>query len=270
MAFVDASARLRAAAMVRTGACVNLARPLGTAAGAEPPRSSVTATFEQRGQLTVGFDRLEATQHGVEHTHLDAWSHYGVDGTFFPGVAVDAAAEASVVAWARLGVVTRAVMLDLTQVRGTPWVAAEAPVSGHDLDEALANAGVSLSRGDALLAYMGRDRFEAAGHRYPGVPAAVASGRPRPGLGRSAAEWIARHEVSVVCWDFLDAVHPDEPPAPVHLLIWAIGLGLVDNCDLGAARRFLASQGRSDAMVVIAPLLAPNATASLVSPLLVC
>jgi hypothetical protein len=43
----------------------------------------------------------------------------------------------------------------------------------------------------------------------------------------------------------------------------------VDNCDLGPAREALLQGERHDAMLVIAPLRLPGATASLVSPLLV-
>jgi hypothetical protein len=148
-------------------------------------------------------------------------------------------------------------------------VDADRPVSGAELDAALARSGGELSPGDAVLIYLGRDRFEAAGLRYRTIPECVADGVPRSGLGAGAAQWIAERPISVVCWDFLDAVHEDEPRGSVHLLIWAIGLGLVDNCDVGAAREALHRADRHDGMLVVAPLLIPGATASLVNPLLV-
>jgi kynurenine formamidase len=141
--------------------------------------------------------------------------------------------------------------------------------SADDLEAALALASGDIEPGDAALVYMGRDRFEAAGHRYPSVPEAVAANEPRPGLGSSAAEWLADTKVSVVCWDFLEAVHPDEPQAAVHLLIWAVGVGLVDNCELGPARDALRAAGSHAGLLAVAPLRLDGATASLVSPLLV-
>lgn len=266
---VDEAARRRGASAVRTGDCVSLARPLTTAAGDEPPKFQLTAEFERQDRLLVGFDRIEVTQHGVDHTHLDAWNHYGLDGSFFPGVDAASPEDASVAPWAAAGVVTRGVLLDVTAVRGTAWVQPDRPVTTADLDAALARSGGELSPGDAALVYMGRDRFEAAGNRYPTRPEAVGSGSPRPGMGVDAAEWIARRRVSVVCWDFLDAVSDTEPPGGVHLLIWAIGLGLVDNCDLGPARDALTASDRHDGLLVLSPLRMPGATASLVNPLLV-
>jgi kynurenine formamidase len=267
--YVDAACRRRAAAAVRRGECVNLARILDPSADPASPRLRLTTSFEARDRLTVGFDTVEVSQHGVQHTHLDAWSHYGVDKGFFRETPVGRAEDASVECFAARGVVTRAVLLDLTAVRGTEWIDAEHPATAADLDAALAAAGGVLTPGDAALIYMGRDRFERAGNAYRTVPESVAAGEPRPGLGASAAAWIAERKVSVVCWDFLDAVHETEPRSPAHLLIWAIGLGLVDNCELGLARDALRSADAHDGMLVVAPLRLRGATASLVSPLLV-
>src|SRR6266446_3145490 len=46
----------------------------------------------------------------------------------------------------------------------TEWADPAKPVSGEDIDSALAVAGVTFEPGDALLLYMGRDKYEAAGH----------------------------------------------------------------------------------------------------------
>ena len=78
---------------------------------------------------------------------------------------------------------------------------------------------------------------------------------------------IAEHGVSIVCWDFLDAFHPDEPLAPVHMLNWAIGLVLVDNCDFGRLRAAGGAPGSTGALVV-APLPIEGATGNNVNPLL--
>src|SRR6202034_4342637 len=125
---------------------------------------------------------------------------------------------------------TRAVLVDIPSVRGTDWVDPSVPVSGDDIDGALAASKTKFEPGDALLLYMGRDRFEKAGGHMD-----LATDEPTPGAGASAAHWVAEHDVSLVCWDFLDAVAPSEPVFQLHLLIFAIGLLLVDNSDLGAA-----------------------------------
>ena len=121
----------------------------------------------------------------------------------------------------------------------------------------------TFASGDALLLYMGRDRYEEAGHAFEGLR----DGHVMPGVGRTAAEWIADNHVSMLCWDFLDSNHPSQPPVCVHRLIWAIGLLLVDNCDLGAAARAAARNGTVVGGLAVAPLAIPGGTGCSVRPL---
>jgi kynurenine formamidase len=163
------------------------------------------------------------------------------------------------------GLVTRGLLADIPAARGEPWVDPERPLSGDDIDRALAaraGNGPAFQPGDALLLYMGRDRYEDAGHHV----APSRSGMLNPGVGRSGAEWIADHDVSILCWDFLDSNHPTQPLACVHLLTWAIGLVLVDNCDLSGAAAAARSSGRTAGQLVVAPLALPGGTGSLVQP----
>jgi hypothetical protein len=55
---------------------------------------------------------------------------------------------------------------------------------------------------------------------------------------------------------------------PAHLLTWAIGLVLIDNCDIGPAARALAARGVSDGLLTVGPLQIRGATGSLVNPIL--
>jgi hypothetical protein len=54
----------------------------------------------------------------------------------------------------------------------------------------------------------------------------------------------------------------------VHLLLWAQGLVLVDNCDLGAASRAMATKREKTALIMVAPLNIPKGTGSAVNPLM--
>jgi hypothetical protein len=66
----------------------------------------------------------------------------------------------------------------------------------------------------------------------------------------------------------LDAYSPDEQPFSLHLLIWAQGLALIDNCELGAAREAMRSKREKTGLIMVAPLKIPGATGSVVNPLL--
>lgn len=265
---LDAAARLRGVAAVRTGVAIGLGRPLEVTAGqshtGRPPFTLEVEVTDNK-VLTVGVDRISVDCHGLGVTHIDGINHFGVQGRWYGGL--DARGEGpSIASWAKEGIVTRAVFLDIPGSRGQEWVSVDGPVSGADFDHALAAAGTSLLPGDALIVYMGREHYEP--ERGPLQPIAV-SPEGRPGIGKDGAAWIARQPVSALLWDMLDAYSEDEEPFSVHLLIWAQGLALIDNCELGRAREALSHRSEKTGLIVVAPLNIPGATGCAVNPLLI-
>ena len=270
-AHIDAAARRRGRDAITVGGCVSLATDLRPAASLRPdegrPSVVVSSHVLQLGDVAIGSDRAELDAHGVHHTHLDGLTHVGLEGTWHTGASSDVAQEDddSLVRWGHHGLSTRGVLFDLTAHHDVPWLDTDHPVGGDDLDACLQSTGTTFESGDAALLYMGRDRFEAAGNTYLGFSAA---GDRRAGVGRSGAEWLADHRVGLVCWDFLDALEPGRREMSVHLLVWAIGLVLVDNCDLGVAQRALAGKDAPTGLLSVAPLPLRGATGCLVNPLL--
>ncbi|MCU1376097.1 MAG: hypothetical protein JWO68_3383 [Actinomycetia bacterium] len=265
---LDDAARARAAASVHEGRSVSLGRPLAPAASRRHDgKASFSLELFQsasaNGQFVVGSDHVELDCHGHTNTHIDALNHLGFGGSFYSGWALDDPEAPSVTDLVAHGIVTRAVLADVTKVRGTPWVDAAAPVQGADIERALGDAGVTLEPGDALLLYMGRDRFEAAGHTYTPYTDA-----PMPGVGSDAARWVGEQRISLLAWDFLDATHPDEPGPTIHWLLWAIGLVLVDNADFSRAVPALAASHRASAAITVSPLDIRGATGCNVNPTL--
>jgi kynurenine formamidase len=265
---LDPTARLRGIASVKTGEVIALGRPLIATAGqshtGRPPFELEVEVLDNNA-LTVGTDRIRVDCHGLGVTHLDAINHFGVEGRWHGDVDARSAGP-SVADWARLGIVTRGIFLDIPGSRGNDWVAVDQPVGAADFQRALAASGATIEPGDALIVYMGRERYEPS--KGPLKPIA-ASPEGRPGIGKDGARWIAEQPVAAVLWDMLDAYSSDEEPFSVHLLIWAQGLALIDNCDLGALRKGLADRAEKTALVVVAPLNIPGATGSVVNPLLV-
>src|SRR5262249_10653742 len=146
-------------------------------------------------------DHVELDCHGFYNTHLDGLNHVAVDDTYYSGWPVDTLGDPSPsVADFGGGLVARAVYLNLAAARGVEYIAVDAaPVGADELDRAVADGGITLERGDALCLDLGRDRFEAAGFEWRKVDDV------RPGVGVTGAMWIGRHELSVLCWDMLDA-----------------------------------------------------------------
>ena len=152
---------------------------------------------------------------------------------------------------------------DIPQHRGTAW--ADYPVDGADIDAALAGAGLTVESGDALLLDMGRDRFEAAaGHVLGGPETDQDAGG---GLSADGARWVAEHPVSILAWDMLDSRDAKASHATAHILTWAIGLPLLDNCDFAALRRALGDGTQVAGALVVAPLAVEGANGVNLNPL---
>jgi kynurenine formamidase len=262
--YIDAGARLRAARAVRVGRTVSLSRILKSRPKAH---MQLEVRLDRYDGNVAGSDRFEINCHGHVFTHMDGLNHVGLNGTWYGGWPVEEPGGPSIDDHAVQGIVTRGVLVDVPAVRGTEWVDARDAVTGEDIDAALAASGTQFEPGDALLLYMGRDKYTRA--------ARAADAGQSPGVGRSGAMWIKEHSVSAVAWDFNDSSYPDhnpmvggEPGGAVHMLSWAIGLVLVDNCDFGVAVPALRAANTSVGMLTVAPLRIPGGTGCVVNPLL--
>jgi kynurenine formamidase len=268
LARIDAPARLRGIRAVRSGEVHSLALALVGGVnlrGDDRPIFQLERFYQQvpAGVYTdpavgTGTDHVRLDSHGIDNTHIDALNHTAVDGVWYGGIPVDAESPGDLRALSRRGVVTRGIHLDLSAAQGRSWVSIDEPVTADCLQHALDATGLQVEPGDALLLDLGRDRFVAGGG---------ALHEPmRPGVGESGARWIADQPVSAVAWDLLDAKHPSQTPAAVHLLNWSIGLVLIDNCDFSHARDALVANGR-EALLMTAPLAIAGATGGNVNPL---
>jgi len=275
--YIDAAARRRAAEAIRTGTTYSLARKLEVGHDQNYYHGSLEAQVTLTpydglphrpafagGQVLMATDIAHITAHGQHQTHLDAINHLGKHGTWYNGWAVDDPEGPDLASLTGHGLFTRGVLVDVPAVRGTEWADPAKPVSGEDIDSALAAAGVTFEPGDALLLYMGRDKYEAAGHEMD-----QASGDPMPGAGSGAARWLVEHKASMICWDFIDAVAEGEPSFQVHMLIWATGLVVVDNCTFERATEAVRGSGVITGGLVVAPPPIPGATGSLADPLFI-
>lgn len=266
---VDLDARARAAALIRTGETVSLARPLRpNDYNSTPERPGFFHEMWYRPAADGtgwGQDHLVLNCHGLLNTHIDGLNHVAVNDTFYGGRSVESAEQGSVDVLARSGLLARAVYVDIPSLRGTEW--ADRPVTGADIDAALASAGLGFERGDALCLDMGRDRFEAArGHPLGGPESETDAGG---GLSPEGARWVAEHGVSMLVWDMLDSCEAKLTFASAHILTWAIGLLLVDNCDFVALRSALGGGGTQIAgAIVVAPLVVEGANGVNLNPLI--
>lgn len=267
---IDEAARFRGSDAIRRGRAVSVSRPLTEAPSSRGdglPAFEMQTFFNdepigvyQSSAIAMVSEHVRLDSHGTANTHLDALNHTAVDGRWFDGTPTSEPCRSTMADLSRAGLVTRGIYVDVAGLRGEDWVADDRPPGGAELQLAIEDAGLRIEPGDALLVDMGRDRYEAAGH--------VMATPVRPGLGQSAARWLSDLPIGALFWDFLDAKHPTEPSAAVHLLNWATGLVLVDNCDFAAFRGSGRDPVRTCA-VSVGPLAIAGASGVNVNPLVV-
>lgn len=288
---ITAERRAAAAATVRTGEAFSLGRPLPTWTGpGNPNPAQHYMKMDQGGGQNVvnegephgGYaaDYYGSLYHGVTTTHLDALCHVWDRDGMYNGrdprehITYDGATFGGIEHWAE-GIFTRAVLLDVPRFRGTDYVVQDEPVMGWELEEILVREGITLSPGDAVAVYAGRDKWQAANpdkpygrHPFGLDPSCAQRGFAKPGLSASCLPFLRDHDVSTLVWDMLDNTpHPYDVPFAVHGSIHAYGMALVDNAALETFTQECAAVGRTDFLLVVAPLLVLGGTGSPVNPI---
>ncbi len=219
-----------------------------------------------KAEQVYGSDAFLIAPHGSMVTHLDTPSHILFKGTMFNGkpataLSMDGGAAAGSVELARDGIVTRGVLLDVARSQGRDWLDDGEEIFPEDLEAAERHQGVRVERGDALLVRTGYRK------RNPLGPAT-----DRPGLQATCLPWLREREVAMLGTDVTQDVHPHgyRVGSPVHLVgIWALGLWLLDNCDLERLGAACSDRSRWDFLFVLAPLVLRGGTGSPVNPLAV-
>ncbi|MGV4926849.1 cyclase family protein (plasmid) [Streptomyces sp. BHT-5-2] len=268
----------RAAALVRTGTVVPIARPWDTAAGPDNGRPALhfmsalgeVETREPAPEPTSYKDFVGADYHGKAVSHLDALAHIAYRGQLYDGRPADACVDAR---GARFGavsalgsLVTRGVLLDLPGVSGSAWLEPGHAVHAEDVTAAERALGVTIGEGDAVLLRTGSIRRRGElGAWDPGTASA--------GFHVDAVPLLAARGIALLGNDGDSDVRPSPVEgvhSPVHALaIAAMGVPLLDNLDLEALSDACAEAGRYAFLFVVAPLNIPGGTGSPVTPLAV-
>jgi kynurenine formamidase len=276
---IDADARRRGAACVRTGKTFSLALPLnedGPQTGVIPGRDNPSHRMVAVNQAYTGdpddfTTSDDAVAMGLQAaTHWDALAHVSYGGTLYNGFPASSVTEAGAV---RCGIdkagpiVSRGLLLDVARVRGGERLEGAHPVTGDDLDAAADLAGVSVVAGDVVLIRTGQIQVLQKGDKD-------AYGHPSPGPGIDAVTWFHDHDVAAVATDNLTfEVFPCERRdlfLPVHLLdLRDMGLTQGQNFDLEALSADCADDGAYAFLLEASPQPFTGATGSPVNPVAV-
>lgn len=275
--------RLAAARAVRHGRSVSCAWEVTAADGMErststypcaadmPGGEHLPAAFHRDRRWGFSHERLGLTFHGNTVTHVDSPCHVYWDGRMYNGRPHSLVDPATGSAWGAVtaaanGIVTRGVLLDVARVRDVPWLAPGEGVFPEDLEEAERRQGVRVRPGDAVLLRTGHGR---ARHE-----SGASGGVTQAGRHASCLPWLHERGVALIGADTSQDVQPsgyDDVLMPVHAVgLVAMGLWLLDNCDLEACAATAAELGQWDFQLAVAPVRFAGTSGSPVNPVATC
>ena len=290
--YITPDKRRAAAGLVQTGEALSLAMPIRAPAEADEPDQLVHRLHYSNypgNPLNVpasAEDFLGIPMHHPILTHLDCLSHVAShDGRVYNDRRFEEVAQPTGIAHGsiyaqRHGIFSRGVLLDIPAALGVDWLEPSHEISPADLEAAERHGGVRVERGDVMVLRTGVHAREAA----------IGADPLGPGPGPDAIVWIHEREVAVYAGDAPDQISlqaarilgrapldgwrhdpaPSRFPLPLHQIgLPAMGLVLLDHCEVEELARTCRRLGRYAFLFVAAPLSLPGGTGSPVNPIAV-
>ena len=261
---------LRATKLIRQGKVFELGKELNSTMPFVGERrfsmqlkrtSNPAATNQQRSN-----EEIVTTEIGQVGTQFDALNHQGIGDLLYNCFKSDEISTRN--GFTKLGVekvgaiFTRGVLIDIAAFKGVEMLAIDYEITVQDLQDALAKQGVSIGQGDAVLIHTGW------GLLWGKDNAKFVSGEP--GIGASAAEWLAKQNVVLIGsdnWGIEIYPNPDKQiRLPVHAIALVVnGIFLLENMELAA----LAKDKAYEFAFIVEPLKIKGGTGSTVAPIAV-
>ena len=261
--------RKEAAALVKVGVSVSLAHDDSTekTPDNDPPFVHTMLATGADASAPFAMDRYSQTYHGFGITHLDALCHmfYGDDlYNGFPRRSVTVAgAEKLAVTHLKNGLFTRGILIDIPRLESRPYLEPGEAIYPRDIDLWLKRAQITVEPGDVVLIRTGRwARRQKLGPWQIGQHSA--------GLNASCAHWLHQHDVAILGSDAASDVLPSGVAGvamPIHqLVLVAMGMPILDNCDLEQLSEVAAQKHRWVFLLTAAPEPVPGGTGSPINP----
>src|ERR1051326_3560946 len=251
--------RKQAAALVKDGAAVSLARDAGTEKEIDDPQPYEDVMLSDGSTRPAATDRIAVSFHGLAHTHFDALAHHFFKGKMYNGftqkeyVSMQAGALKASVYQAKDGIVTRGILMDIPRLKDVPYLEPGTPIYVEDLEAWEKQAGIKVSAGDALFIRTGRwVRRAKLGPTNAG----------EAGLDASVIPWLRQRDVAIIGSEAALSVTPISPSItdpddylPVQNFVLVIlGMNVIDDCDLTAISEAAAARKRWEFLLTAAPI----------------
>lgn len=266
---VTPAKRKQAAALVKEGFSVSLARDASTSKEIDNPCPIEWAMYTDTPGMVM--DRVAyPCIHGPGTTHLDSFAHVFFDGKMWNGypknlVTKETGATKSSIMTMKNGIVTRGVLYDIPKLKGLPYLEPGTRIFPEDLEAWEKKSGVKAGPGDALLLRWGKWARRAKVGPWANDEAA--------GFDNSVMPWLKKRDIALLGWEtagYAPAPPGDIPKASLHNFVLEIlGVHILDRADFEALSEAAAARNRWEFMLTVAPLPIPNGTGSPVNPLAV-
>ena len=232
-----------------------------------PLVQDVYATGDGAPGMGAGMDTYTMRYHGTYFTHMDALCHMFYNGRTYNDhpqqIVSRAGASALDITAFQEGIVTRGVLMDIPRLRGVPYLEPGAAIYPEDLDAWEKRAQLKVTSGDMVIIRTGRWARRAA--KGPWSLDTVA------GIHATCARWLKERDAAVLASDGISDVKPSRVEGlsdPIHkLVIVALGMPMLDNCDLENLSNTASRLRRWEFMVTAAPMVVPGGTGSPLNPL---
>ena len=262
--------RRRAATLVKDGVSVSLSRDadrIKAADNSRPFGHAMTETGVDPNPMFTG-DTYTMTHHGASLTHMDALSHMVHGGKLYNGYPQDevntsGAHQLAINAY-KNGLFSRGVLMDIPRLKGVKYLEVSTPIYPADLEAWEKKTGIKVRSGDIVFIRTGRWARRAEKGPWDTDKASA-------GLHVSCARWFKERDIAVLGSDVHAELMPSPVPGiayPVHqLVLIAMGVPMLDNCDLEALSEAAADRNRWEFLLTAAPLAVPLGTGSALNPI---
>jgi kynurenine formamidase len=260
---------LAATKLIRSGIVVSLAHAEPQVAAADVNPNGVFR--RTTNNITDGgtTDNYQVSYHGLTVAHMDTWCHFFENGQMYNGIPVEGnvtkeegCKKGSIMNW-KDGIVTRAVLYDIAQLKGVDVVEPGVPITRADLEAWEKKSGVKAGPGDVVLLYIGRWKRRAQVGPWAGQVS---------GYYADTIPWMHERMPAFLGHDFNIDWNPrpgwEGVRNPVHVaaLNW-MGINIVECLDLEQAVATARKLNRYEFAITFAPLPVEGGTGSPLNPL---
>jgi hypothetical protein len=217
---------LRAARLIRTGQTIELGHVLSPSMPLPATRQFDVLTkrtfMNPEPNRRGSNEELVVAEIGQVGTQFDGFAHQTIGDAMYNCFTIDETATRT--GFTKLGIervgtlMTRGVLVDVAALKGVDVLPDTYEITVDDIQQALARQNLTLLPGDAVLLHTGWGRWwEKDNARYM---------KTSPGLGVTAAEWLARQDPMLVGTDNSAInVTPNPDPAvsnPIHQVMLVV------------------------------------------------